>query len=135
MEGAFRAAGAPAAETRYRRADRVRTAEEIRHVLRNGRRRRLSALEVFFAPAPGARPRFGVIVPRHRNTIVRRNRLRRRLKEIGRVEVLPRLRAAGIPMDVLVRARREAYRSSFQELRHSLVEFSEGLCSRSSPSD
>jgi ribonuclease P protein component len=59
-------------------------------------------------------------VPRHRNTAVRRNRLKRRLREILRVELLPRLELAA-PIDILVRARREAYDAAFCMLRDELV--------------
>jgi RNase P protein component len=47
--------------------------------------------------------------------------VKRRLKEIGRTEILPRLGAAGLTVDVLVRARREAYGATFAELRDELA--------------
>jgi ribonuclease P protein component len=62
-------------------------------------------------------PRIGLIVPRFRSTAVARNRLRRRLKEIWRREVAPTLPA----LDVVVRARREAYAAPFDALRAELV--------------
>jgi ribonuclease P protein component len=62
-------------------------------------------------------PRIGLIVPRFRATAVARNRLRRRLKEIWRREVAPTLP----PLDVVVRARREAYAAPFAALRAELV--------------
>jgi RNase P protein component len=51
--------------------------------------------------------------------------LKRRLREIGRREVLPRLRERGVEVDLLVRARREAYGAEFEDLRRELVEFVE----------
>ena len=68
-----------------------------------------------------------MIVPKHGHTIVDRNRLRRRLREIGRVEVLPRLDTLPRDLDFLVRARREAYQASFQQLRNQLVMLTEEL--------
>ncbi len=78
-------------------------------------------MDVFFAASPASRSRFGVIVPKHGNTIVRRNRLRRRLREIGRVEVLARLDHDDSRLDVLVRARKDAYQVTFPRLKDQLV--------------
>lgn len=85
-------------------------------------------------PAPGPLPRLGTIVPRHRYDIVERNRIRRRLREIGRREVLPMLRSAGVAVDVLVRARPGAYRAGYAALRDELIRITEGLCSEGSHS-
>jgi len=68
------------------------------------------------------------VVPKHRRRVVDRNLVRRRLREIARIELLPRLREAGVVADVLIRARTEAYGSSYQELRDQLVEYVERLC-------
>ena len=86
-------------------------------------------------PAPDDGPRFGTIVPKHRRRVVDRNLLRRRLRELGRLEVLPRLRTADRPLDVLVRARPGAYERAFHELRTELIRLTERLCSDASPSD
>lgn len=58
-------------------------------------------------------PRMGLIVPKFQSTGVARNRLRRRLKELWRREV----QGVTPPLDLLVRARREAYSASFDVLR------------------
>lgn len=63
-----------------------------------------------------------------------RNRVKRRLREILRRVVLPRLAGAGLDLDVLVRARREAYDASFAELESELGEWVERRCSRASSS-
>ena len=73
----------------------------------------------------------GIIVPKHRRRIVERNRLKRRLREIGRIEVLPRLREGSLDVDVLVRARREAYEPSFEELSREMIEVTESIRSES----
>ena len=70
-----------------------------------------------------------MIVPKHRHSIVERNRVKRRLREIGRTRVLPRLREQGLTLDVLVRARREAYGVGFRKLSDELQSMTEDLCS------
>ncbi len=70
-----------------------------------------------------------MIVPKHRHSIVERNRVKRRLREIGRTRVLPRLMEQGMTLDVLVRARREAYGVGFRTLKDELQSVTEDLCS------
>ena len=62
-------------------------------------------------------PRMGLIVPKHQASAVARNRLRRRLREIWRVELQPRQPA----WDLVIRARRESYRATFDQLRSELL--------------
>jgi ribonuclease P protein component len=58
----------------------------------------------------------GLIVPKFQSTAVARNRLRRRLKELWRRELM-----ALIPTwDVVIRARKEAYGAGFGVLRDEL---------------
>jgi ribonuclease P protein component len=57
-------------------------------------------------------PRVGVVVPKHRLKIVDRNRVKRRLRELVRSKLLPGLQG----FDVLVRAKPEAYDSSYSQL-------------------
>jgi ribonuclease P protein component len=75
-----------------------------------------------------------VVVPRYRRKAVERNRVKRRIREILRVEVLPRLSEAGLALDVLVRARPEAYAARFVELKEELVRWVERRCSGRSSS-
>lgn len=52
----------------------------------------------------------GLIVPRHKQTAVARNVVKRRLRELNRTALLPAL--ASLPaLDVVVRANPEAYRA------------------------
>lgn len=89
-------------------------------------------MDVFFAASPESFSRLGLVVPKHRHTSVERNRVKRRLREIGRVDVLPRLRASGRVLDVLIRARPEAYGATFATLRDELVQWAEGeTCAQS----
>ena len=53
--------------------------------------------------------RMGLIVPKFQSSAVARNRLRRRLREIWRLELQPHQPA----WDLVIRARREAYGAPF----------------------
>ena len=55
----------------------------------------------------------GLVVPRFRQTAVDRNRLKRRLRELGRIRLL----TADVPADIVIRVRPEAYRATFDALR------------------
>jgi ribonuclease P protein component len=59
----------------------------------------------------------GLIVPKFQSSAVARNRLRRRLREIWRRELQPHQPA----WDLVIKARREAYAASFDELRAALL--------------
>ena len=71
-------------------------------------------------------PRMGLIVPKFRATAVARNRLRRRLREIWRREILPQQSAT----DLIIRARREAYGIPFAELRRQLLVWRDATLAR-----
>lgn len=116
------------------RSARVRATKDIRALFVRGKRRRTDHLDVFFLPSPVSRPRWGMVVPKHGHDIVERNRVRRRLREIGRTAVIPRLWDDDRPLDVLVRARREAYDAGYAELKQELSEVTEELCSGRSSS-
>lgn len=73
-------------------------------------------LDVRFAASGLTRPRIGLIVPKHRHPAVDRNRLRRRLRELIRIQLLPTL-AVG---DALIRAKADAYEVSFASLRDEI---------------
>jgi ribonuclease P protein component len=70
-----------------------------------------------------------VVVPKHGHGSVERNKLKRRLKELGRTRVLPHLWDADCSVDVLLRARREAYDAVFAELLQEVDEVMEEACS------
>ena len=59
-------------------------------------------------------PRVGIVVPKHRQKVVARNRVKRRLRELVRTSLLPLPELARI--DLLIRAKPEAYSSTFKEL-------------------
>lgn len=56
------------------------------------------------------------MVPKHGRSSVERNRVKRRLTELVRRELLARLGST----DVLIRARKEAYEATFDELREDV---------------
>ena len=60
--------------------------------------------------------RVGFVIPRYKQSAVDRNRLKRRLRELVRVELLPLLH----PMDVVIRVVPQAYRRDFDTLRHEV---------------
>ncbi len=110
---------------RFSRARRITRGSEIRELFRRGKRSRTPHLDVLFSDSPASFSRVGVVVPRYGNSAVRRNRVKRRLKEALRREVLPRLDDSSARIDLMVRARREAYDTSYARLSGELVEWVE----------
>jgi ribonuclease P protein component len=121
-------AGAPG-NSRLPPSSRISEAKDIRELLRRGWRKKTSHLDVFFLSSERPAPRLGLVVPRYGRRVVDRNRVKRRLREVGRQEILSRLRASGVSLDLLIRARREAYGVGYRELRKELTEMIEELCS------
>jgi len=103
---------------RLPKTQRLTRAADVRAVIQQGKRRRTDHLDLFTRPSPVGSSRLAVVVPRHRHSAVRRNRLRRRLREIGRRDVL---RFLAEPLDLAVRARPAAYRADFETLRREFV--------------
>jgi ribonuclease P protein component len=61
---------------------------------------------------PGTCTRVGLVVPRFRHSAVARNQLKRRLRELSRIRLLP----LDVAADVVIRIRPDAYRATFSEL-------------------
>jgi ribonuclease P protein component len=101
-------------------------------LLAKAQRHRTATLDVYVAASSAPRSRFGLVVPKHGRRVVDRNLLKRRLREIGRREILPSLEARDARKDVLVRARSEAYAAGFDVLAREMKQAVEGLCSRAS---
>jgi len=92
---------------------------DLQSCWKTGKRVRLPHLELAWLPRPNpARSRSGIIVPLYQRTAVQRNQLRRRIREILRRETLRLLP----PVDLVVRARREAYSATFAVLRDELAQ-------------
>jgi ribonuclease P protein component len=70
--------------------------------------------------------RIGVIVPKFGHTIVERNKLRRRIREIARTVLLPTLGAR----DVLIKALSSAYGTEFQALHDELENVAKGIIAK-----
>lgn len=102
---------------RFPRSHRLTRSSELRAVARGGKRFRTEHLDLRAAASPVSHPRVGLIVPKHKRSSVDRNRLKRRLREIVRADVLPGLAA----IDLVIRARPEAYGASVAMLRTELV--------------
>ena len=103
---------------RLSRSFRITRAVELRAIMTQGKRHRTDHLDLFTRPSPVGFSRLAVVVSKGDQSAVRRNQLRRRLREIGRREVLPVLEAA---TDVVARTRRAAYGADFETLRREFV--------------
>jgi ribonuclease P protein component len=121
--------GEPPGGRRFPPISRIRRSSEIRALFTRGKRRRTAHLDVFLAASPVSRPRVGIVVAKHGHGSVERNKLKRRLRELARTRVLPPLWNAELALDVLLRARREAYQASFLELGQEVDGVVEEECS------
>lgn len=70
--------------------------------------------------SPTRSARAGIVVPRYGHTIVERNRLKRRLREIVRTGWLPAVSGQTPAPEILVRARPAAYASEAAALKEAL---------------
>jgi len=96
---------------------RITRGSELTSCWEAGRRRRTPHLDVAWCHSLLGHARLGLIVPRHQSSAVARSRLRRRLREILRRDVLGTLPA----VDLVIRAKRSAYTASFAVLRAELT--------------
>lgn len=95
---------------------------------RRGKRKRTEHLDVFVAASAVSRPRVALVIPRHRHKIVERNRLKRRLREAARLELLPRCWDGEAKLDILIQARPQAYDADFAELTNEIKKLAIELC-------
>lgn len=79
----------------------------------------------------GGHLRVAIVVPRYGHTAVDRNRLKRRLRELARVRLLPTA-ATG---DLLLRAKRETYDASFDALHDAVAQLAQSLATTAAPAD
>lgn len=87
---------------------------------------------MFVADSPALRTRVGLVVPKHGRKIVERNRVKRRLREAARLELLPACQARDAELDILIQARPAAYEASYRELEAEVRQLARELCSRDS---
>lgn len=94
--------------------------------MREGKRIRTAHIEVRVVASPLTRSspslkyeglRVGLIVPRFKHSAVARNRLKRRLRELTRVQML----SARIMVDLVIRIRPEAYSATFDQLTSDVL--------------
>jgi ribonuclease P protein component len=95
--------------------------------MKESSRRRCEALEVYHGESPTRSARAGIVVPRYGHTIVERNRLKRRLRELVRTEWMPRARTQQPPQEVLVRVRPRAYELNGNALREAFGKCFQGV--------
>lgn len=93
--------------------------------MREGKRIRTTNIEVYVAASPfvysdkqSVRLRIGLIVPRYKHTAVARNALKRRLRELIRLYLLP----TDLQADILLRIRPETYNAEFGELAEEIFQ-------------
>jgi len=85
-------------------------------VLRSGERLRGRLLDIRRLNSTLGHVRVGIVVPKFGFTAVRRNRLKRRLRELARNRLLTLTQS----YDLIIRARREAYDATFDGLREDV---------------
>lgn len=120
------------ARYRFPRSARISRASEIRTLTRLGERRRTGHFDVFVAASPSLRTRLALVVPKHGHKIVARNRLKRRMREAVRLVLLPSCTEGEAALDILIRARPEAYGLEYGLLKAEIGELATQLCSQSS---
>jgi ribonuclease P protein component len=81
------------------------------------------SMEVRTLTSPLPYPRVGIVVPRFGRTVVERNKVRRRLRELVRTRLLPRIP----PQDVLLRAAPAAYARTFNALEREIQQLARAL--------
>jgi len=108
---------------RLPRARRLVSQGDRTRCLTEGHRRRSRSLDFSWLDNTTGHPRMGLIVPKFQSTAVARNRLRRRLLELWRRNVMGRQGAR----DLLIRARRDAYQAAFVELRSEVLQFADAV--------
>jgi ribonuclease P protein component len=85
-------------------------------VIREGKRIRTRHLDVRVLASPLGHPRVGLVVPRFKRSAVDRNRLKRQLRELARLVLLPTAPSA----DVVIRVRPESYGATFETLHREV---------------
>src|SRR6185312_11038191 len=97
---------------------RLTSETDLEVVRRTGKRIQTEHLEARASASLLPHPRVGVVVPKHRRRIVDRNRVKRRLRELVRTRLLPDLNRR---IDLLIRAKPEAYEATFQDLAVDVI--------------
>jgi ribonuclease P protein component len=112
---------------KFPRAARITRRQDIDRIRKEGRTLKTSSLVLRVSSSPFAFLRAGIVVPRYGQTAVRRNRLKRQLREVVRHELLP---LAG-NRDVVIWALPPAYRMTLPDLAATLRRLAERMDGRS----
>jgi len=91
-----------------------------------GKRIKTGHLDVRVVTSPFAYARVGIIVPKYKRSIVERNQLRRRLRELVRTIILPIIP----PYDVYIRSMPHAYEVPFDVLAGDVSQIAKRLTPR-----
>ncbi len=97
----------------------------MQRIAREGRRIRTIYIDVRVAASLFVHPisgwqgtRVGLVVPRFKHSAVARNQVKRRLRELARLELLP----AGLVVDVVLKIRPEAYGATYINLAADIAQ-------------
>lgn len=118
------------ADEQFPKANRIRTQEEFRRLYQKARRRDTGALRVLVLPNQFARIRLGLSVSRKVGNAVKRNRVKRRLREIVRKRQsawLAALQDSTLGLDLVIQAKPQASRSTFPDLESQIEQAVEAL--------
>ena len=100
----------------YSRRYRLTRERELEWVKQTGRRLRTEHLDTRAADSLLSYCRAAVIVPKYSRTVVERNRLRRRIRELTRTVLIP----ACTRIDLVIRALPAAYTADFSSLAREI---------------
>jgi ribonuclease P protein component len=120
----------PDGRNKLPRARRLSRGPDILAVLRRGKKSGTAHLDVYHSSSPVSYLRVGWIVPKLGHNSVQRNLVKRRIREILRQEVCPRLMDQHVQIDVLVRARKSAYDAEYSVLKSELAAWTDKICTR-----
>lgn len=105
----------------FPRSKRLTSEVDLGAIRRTGKRMQTERLEARASASSFFHPRVGIVVPKHRHKVVARNRVKRRLRELVRTTLLPELGR----VDLLIRAKPEAYASTFKQLTVDIAQIGE----------
>lgn len=132
-------------EQRFSRRQRITRGADLQSIAREGKRLRTAYLDIRVVVTPRHESRIGFVVPKHGQSAVRRNRLKRMLRELARRTILSRRTPApeaGSSMDIVMRTLPAAYTASFgalsaefESVSARLLRLSDGSSSKTNAED
>jgi ribonuclease P protein component len=96
----------------FPRASRLTSEADLESLRRRGKRMQTECLEARMSASLSLCSRVGIVVPKFGQNVVDRNRTKRRLRELVRLQVLPVIEN----VDLLIRAKPKAYSTNFEAL-------------------